>query len=357
MEPIVHDSPPTTLPAPPRPRAPGLQSPGARTAALVTALVVLVVCVVASLAIGSRAVPVGTVWAALTGGDVPAADHAAVVGLRLPRTVLGLAVGASLAVAGAVIQAVTRNPLADPGILGVTSGSAFLVAVAVGFLGVTSPTGYVWFAFAGALLATVAVYLVGSAGRGTPGPAQLTLAGVALGAVLSGLVSAIRLTDPERFAAIQAWESGSFQNRGWDVIVPVLPFVVVGLLLALALTGPLNALSLGDDLAHALGSSVGRTRVLAVVVVTLLAGGATAMAGPIVFVGLMVPHVARWVVGPDQRWIVALSMVLGPVLVLVADVAARVVARPGEIPVGVVTAFVGAPVLVALVRRRKVTGL
>ncbi|SDR89405.1 iron complex transport system permease protein [Paraoerskovia marina] len=338
-------------------RAPGRQSPGGRAIALLVLLALLVVAVFLSLAVGSRPMSLDVVWGALTSGDVPAADRAAVVDLRLPRTVLGILVGAGLAVAGAIIQAVTRNPLADPGILGVTSGSAFMVAVAVGFLGIATPSGYVWFALAGALLASVVVYLIGSAGGRSAGPAQLTLAGVALSAVLSGLVSAIRLTDPQSFAAIQTWESGSFQDRGWDVIVPVLPFVLAGLLLALALAGSLNALALGDDLASALGSSVLRTRVLAVVAVTLLAGGATAMGGPIIFVGLMVPHVARWIAGPDQRWIITYSMVLGPVLVLVADVLGRVVARPGEIPVGVITAFVGAPVLIWLVRRSRVIGL
>jgi iron complex transport system permease protein len=317
----------------------------------------LVVALALSLAVGSRPVGLSTVWQALTGGDVPAADHAAVVGLRLPRTVLAVLVGAGLAVAGGLMQALTRNPLADPGILGVTSGAAFAVALGVVLLGVTRPSGYVWFAFGGALLATVAVYLVGSAGRSNAGPVQLTLAGVALSAVLTGVVGALRLTDQERFAVLLTWESGSFQGRGWDVVVPVLPFVLLGLAVAGVVAGALNTLGLGEDLATALGASVGRTRVLSVLAITLLAGGATAMAGPITLVGLMVPHIVRWLVGPDQRWILGLSALAGPVLVLLADVAARVLLWPGELPVGVVTAFVGAPVLIALVRRRKATGL
>lgn len=317
----------------------------------------LVVALALSLAVGSRPVGLSTVWQALTGGDVPAADHAAVVGLRLPRTVLAVLVGAGLAVAGGLMQALTRNPLADPGILGVTSGAAFAVAMGVVLLGVTRPSGYVWFAFGGALLATVAVYLVGSAGRSNAGPVQLTLAGVALSAVLTGVVGALRLTDQERFAVLLTWESGSFQGRGWDVVVPVLPFVLLGLAVTGVVAGALNTLGLGEDLATALGASVGRTRVLSVLAITLLAGGATAMAGPITLVGLMVPHIVRWLVGPDQRWILGLSALAGPVLVLLADVAARVLLWPGELPVGVVTAFVGAPVLIALVRRRKATGL
>jgi iron complex transport system permease protein len=325
--------------------------------ALPVVLVLLVIALGLSLAVGSRPVDLGTVWGALTGQDVPAADHAAVVGLRLPRTVLAVLAGSALAVAGALMQALTRNPLADPGILGVSSGAAFAVAMGVVLLGVTRPSGYVWFAFGGALVATLAVYLVGSAGRSNASPAQLTLAGVALSAVLTGVIGALRLTDPERFSVLLTWESGSFQSRGWNVVLPVLPFVLAGLALAAVVAGALNTLGLGEDLATALGASVQRTRVLAVVAITLLAGGATAMAGPIALVGLMVPHIVRWCVGPDQRWIVGLSALAGPVLILLADVAARVLLWPGELPVGVVTAFVGAPVLIALVRRRKASGL
>jgi iron complex transport system permease protein len=341
-------------PATARPAPPALARRGV---AVLLVAGLLVVALALSLAVGSRPVGLSTVWQALTGGDVPAADHAAVVGLRLPRTVLAVLVGAGLAVAGGLMQALTRNPLADPGILGVTSGAAFAVALGVVLLGVTRPSGYVWFAFGGALLATVAVYLVGSAGRSNAGPVQLTLAGVALSAVLTGVVGALRLTDQERFAVLLTWESGSFQGRGWDVVVPVLPFVLLGLAVAGVVAGALNTLGLGEDLATALGASVGRTRVLSVLAITLLAGGATAMAGPITLVGLMVPHIVRWLVGPDQRWILGLSALAGPVLVLLADVAARVLLWPGELPVGVVTAFVGAPVLIALVRRRKATGL
>jgi iron complex transport system permease protein len=332
-------------------------APARRALALLALLVLLVLALALSLAVGSRPVGLGTVWGALSGQDVPAADHAAVVGLRLPRTVLAVLVGSALAVAGALMQALTRNPLADPGILGVSSGAAFAVAMGVVLLGVTRPSGYVWFAFGGALVATLAVYLVGSAGRSNASPAQLTLAGVALSAVLTGVIGALRLTDQERFSVLLTWESGSFQSRGWNVVLPVLPFVLAGLLLAAVVAGALNTLGLGEDLATALGASVQRTRVLAVVAITLLAGGATAMAGPIALVGLMVPHIVRWLVGPDQRWIVGLSALAGPLLILLADVVARVLLWPGELPVGVVTAFVGAPVLIALVRRRKASGL
>lgn len=327
-----------------------------RAGVLLAALAVLTCAVVASLALGSRPVPPADVWAALTGGHVAAADAAAVVDLRLPRTVIGLVVGAALGGSGAVIQALTRNPLADPGVLGVTSGAGFFVALAIAFLGVTTPAGYLWFALVGALLATIAVFAIGSSGSRAPRPEQLLLAGLALSAVLSGIVSAIRLADPRRFEVLQVWEAGTLRGLGWDVLIPALPFLAAGVLLALLVGGPLNVLALGDDRATALGSSVVRTRVATTAAITLLAGSATAVAGPIAFVGLMIPHVARWAMGPDQRWIVAFSLVAAPVLLLASDVVARLVMWPGEVPVGIVTAFLGAPALIVLVRRRRVHG-
>lgn len=331
-------------------------APSRRIVGFVLALACLGIAVVLSLAIGTRHIPLDTVWAAVTGtgsGD----DASVVLTLRAPRTVMGLLVGAGLGVAGALIQAVTRNPLADPGILGVNSGAAFAVALGVGVLGIATPAGYIWFAFAGALATTVIVYLIGSGVRGSVSPARITLAGVAIGAVLAGFTSALVLANPRGYNAMRAWEAGSLADRGWDPITTAGPFLVVGLVLALALGRSLNAVALGDDLARSLGARVMRTRVLSLLAVTLLAGAATAMAGPIVFVGLMIPHVARWVVGPDQRWIIAYSVLLAPVLLLAADVLGRVVMRPGELQVGIVTAVIGAPVLILLVRRARVSQL
>ncbi|MFE7508650.1 iron chelate uptake ABC transporter family permease subunit [Promicromonospora sp. NPDC057488] len=328
-----------------------------RYLALGAGTVALLVVIVASLAIGSRPVPPDVVVAALLGQDVPAGDWRAVVELRVPRTVIGCAVGIALGVAGALIQAVTRNPLADPGILGVTAGSSFFVALGVVLLGLSSPEQYIWLALAGALVATVAVALVGGSGGARVDPVRLTLAGVALTAVLAGVVSGLRISAPRTFNALLTWETGSLVDRGWQVAGPVLPFIAIGLVTALLLGGSLNALALGDDVATALGSTVWVTRVGAVLAVTLLAGGATAIVGPISFIGLMVPHVARWIAGPDQRWIIGLTLILAPALLLTADVLARVVLWPGEMPVGIVTAFVGAPVLIALVRRQKAFAL
>lgn len=317
---------------------------------------VLVGVVALSLATGAKNVPIWVVWETLL-GVAPSDDARSVLDLRIPRTILGLMVGAALGVAGALIQAVTRNPLADPGILGVNFGSAFAVAIAVGVLGITEPTAFVWFAFGGALVTMVVVYLIGSAGRGTVSPARITLAGVSIGAVLSGITAGMLLADPRGFNAMTVWKAGTIADRGWDVMAVAAPYLLAGLVLALILGRPLNAVALGDDLARSLGSSVLRTRILSIVAITLLCGAATAMAGPIAFVGLMIPHVARWVVGPDQRWIIAYAALLAPLLLLVSDVLGRVLMRPGELPVGVVTAFLGAPVLIVLVRRQRASAL
>lgn len=319
-------------------------------------LVVLFIAIVLSLAIGAKDVPLDAIRGTLL-GSAPNADAESVLALRVPRTLLGLMVGAALGVAGALIQAVTRNPLADPGVLGVNSGSAFAVAIAVGVLGITSPASFLWFAFGGALVTTVVVYLIGAAGRGSVSPARITLAGVAIGAVLSGITSAMMLANPSGFNAMRAWEAGAIADRGWDVMIVSSPYLLAGLALALMLGRPLNAVALGDDLARSLGSSVLRTRILSIVAITLLCGTATAMAGPVAFVGLMIPHVARWVVGPDQRWIIAYSVILAPILLLASDVIGRVVLPTGELPVGIVTAFLGAPVLIVLVRRQRVSAL
>ncbi|MBU2663651.1 iron chelate uptake ABC transporter family permease subunit [Actinoplanes bogorensis] len=315
-------------------------------------MVLLVVVVLASIAIGARDIPLPAV---LHPTDVT--ERLIIRDLRFPRTVVGLIVGIALGVSGALIQALTRNPLADPGILGVGPGAAFFVALAVGVFGIGSITGYLWFAFAGALVVTVVVYVIGAAGRRTADPVRLVLAGVALGAVLGGITAAMTLLDPVAFDAMRFWSAGTIADRGLAVVWPVLPFLAIGLILAAIAAAPLNAIALGDDAASALGAHVTRTRVVVVAAVTLLAGGATAIAGPIGFVGLMVPHVARWITGPDQRWILAYTTVLAPILLLTADVLGRVVMRPGEIPVGIVTAFVGAPVLIVLIRRTRVSGL
>lgn len=295
------------------------------------------------------------VWDALF-NPVADPDQFSIRDYRLPRTIVGLAVGAALGLSGALIQALTRNPLAEPGILGVHAGASFAVAIAVGLLGIGSIEGYMWFAFAGALVVTVMVLLLGMTRQGRS-PVLMVLAGVSIGAVFGGATSALTLVDPDAFDQMRNWNAGSIVGRPLDILWPVLPFLGVGLILAFTATGPLNAMALGDDLAVAQGVRLARTRVLAIAALTLLAGGATAIAGPIGFVGLMIPHVARWITGPDQRWVFGYSVLLAPSLLLTSDILGRIVMSPGEIPVGIVTAFIGAPVLILLVRRKKASGL
>lgn len=338
---------------------PAARTRSARRFALFVACsgILIALLVVLSLAVGANLLPVGVVLDTLAGRGTEETRFI-VFDQRVPRTAVALAVGAGLGGAGALIQAVTRNPLADPGILGVNAGAAAAVAGAIVFLGVTDVGHYVWFAYAGALVVTIAVFLLGSAGSRGADPLTLTFAGLALGAVLSGVTTGLTIIDPDSFERLLGWSAGSLLGRGFDSLVPVSLPLVAGIMLAAAITPSLNALALGDDTAAGHGVSVTRTRVLAVLAITLLAGTATAIAGPISFVGLMVPHVVRWVVGVDQRRIVVGSIVAAPVLVLLSDIVGRVVALPAEMPVGIVTAFVGAPILVVLVRRRRrVTGL
>nr|WP_234974199.1 iron chelate uptake ABC transporter family permease subunit [Williamsia sterculiae] len=318
--------------------------------------VLLAVCL-SSIAVGTKYIALPVVWDALFAYDPSVHDQLLVHDLRVGRTALGVLVGVAMAAAGTLMQAMTRNPLADPGLLGVNAGAAFCVALAVGALGLSGMLSQVWFAFLGAVIATVVVYVLGSRGRGGATPVRLTLVGVAVGALLTGVTSGLTLLDPQAFEQMRWWSSGSLANRALSLTGSISPFVMVGLLLAFAVTPSLNAMAMGDDVARALGANITRTRVLGLVAVTLMCGGATAAAGPIGFVGLMIPHLARRIVGTDQRWIMAYSLVGGPILVLLADIAGRLIVRPGEMPAGVVTAFVGAPVLIVMIRRARVSGL
>jgi iron complex transport system permease protein len=319
-------------------------------------LVALAAAVVLSLTVGANPLSPEELLAAVAGRGTPETDYV-LFQLRVPRTVVGLVAGAALGVAGALVQAFTRNPLADPGILGVNAGAAVAVAIGVAAFGLRDTSAFIWLAFLGALVVTVAVYLIGSSGRGAADPLRLTLAGVALGAVLSGVTTGLTLSDSEAFDSLRSWNAGSLLGAGLGDLVPVLPFVVLALAVAFASTAGLNAVGLGEDVAKAQGANLAAVRVGVIVAVTLLAGAATAIAGPISFVGLMVPHVIRWTFGVDQRMIVPLSAILAPVVVLLADVGGRVVIAPAEVPVGIVTALVGAPVLIALARRRKASTL
>ncbi|GGK77133.1 FecCD family ABC transporter permease [Mangrovihabitans endophyticus] len=327
-----------------------------RAAGLLAALLVLLAAAVASVALGARPVPLDHVWAALTAYDA-SPDAVAVRDLRLPRTLLGIAVGAALGVAGCLMQALTRNPLAEPGILGVNAGAAAAVVTATSLLGLTAPGAYVWFALAGAGASFALVYLLGSGGRAGASPARLAVAGTAVAAALTGYTSAIVLFDSSAFDRFRFWAVGALADRGAGALAAIGPFLAAGLLIAATLGPGLNAVALGDDQGRALGARPALIRGGAAAAAVPLSAGGTAAAGPIGFVGLAVPHAARAFTGPDERWVMAYSALLAPALLLTADVAGRLLGRPGELETGVVTALVGAPLFIVIVRRMRVARL
>lgn len=332
-----------------------------RSAPLMLGLVGLVALVLSiaflSITVGARPVSLDTVWAALTAYNPDSTDHRIIWELRLPRTIVGLLVGAALGLAGAVLQGATRNPLADPSILGIHAGAALFVVLGVAILGISQLSIYVWLAFAGAGAAMLTVYAIASLGREGATPIKLALAGSAMTAALQSVISAILLTSPRTLDEVRFWQVGSLAGRNMDIVIQVAPFLAVGIVLALASARLLDGLSMGEDVARALGQRVGLSRAIAGLAAVILAGASTAAAGPIAFVGLTVPHVARAITGPNYRWILPYSMLLAPILLLGADVLGRVIAPPGEVQVGIVTAFLGAPFFIALVRRRKLASL
>lgn len=328
---------------------------------LMLAFLSIAMVVIISLSLGPRYIPLATVIDIFRSGDSSSTASFIVLDSRLPRTLLGLICGAALAVAGALMQAVTRNPLADPGILGVNAGAAFSMTLAAGVFGVQTIDAYIWAALAGAVVVSLLVFVLAGGNRpsssAAASPVRLVLAGVAVSAVLAGIGSSIALINPQAFDVMRVWAVGSLAGRDMHVVAAIAPFIAAGLAVALLVAPSLNATSLGEDLARSVGANIAFTYSLAVVAVTLLAGATTAAIGPIGFVGLMVPHAVRWLVGPDQRKIISLTMVAGPVLLLGADVLGRLILRPGELEAGIVTAFVGAPVLILLARRKQARGL
>lgn len=334
-----------------------LASGWTKGAGLVPAAGLLVLVIFASIAYGSKTIPLGTVWDALTAYDPTNGDHVIIRSLRVPRTMLGVGVGMALGLGGAVMQGVTRNPLADSRIFGVDAGATLAVVIGLYIFNVNSITGYVWFAFVGAGISSVVVYALGSMGRGGATPVKLALAGAAMAFLLSSLTYGILIIDLATLEQFRFWAVGSLAGRDAEIVAQIAPFLVLGIVLALASATSLNTLALGDDVARSLGQRVQLARVTSGIAIMVCTGAAVAAAGPIGFVGLTIPHVSRAICGPDYRWILPWCMVLSPVLLLTSDVIGRMIARPGELQVGIVTAFVGAPFFIALVRRRKLSEL
>ncbi|MDX6743327.1 iron ABC transporter permease [Actinocorallia sp. A-T 12471] len=335
-----------------KPRGAGPRKPGAARLAfaLLGALVLLAAALLASVRYGSLPTSFGAVFDVLRGQGDPYITT--VVESRYPRTVLGVLAGASLAVAGCLMQGVTRNPLAEPGMLGITAGASASIVVATAYLGMSGQMATLLWALPGALLAGLVVYAVGTRGGGS-GMVRLVLTGAVLSAVLSAFIQAVTLSKPAVFDSYRYWVVGSLGGRGFDVFWTVLPLAGAGLVAALLLGRALNTVALGDDSATALGAKPARIKAAGLLAATVLGAAATAAVGPIAFVGLAVPHVVRVLVGVDFRLQLLFCALFGPSLLLFADVVGRLVLRPQELMVGVVTAFVGAPALLIAVRRMK----
>lgn len=318
---------------------------------LILLSLLLAATVMASLMLGAKPIAPQIVWHSLM-GTLQGADSTIITQARLPRTLAGIVAGMALGSASAVIQALTRNPLADPGILGINAGASFAIVVSISLFGINSMEAWLGSAWIGVLFASLMVWIIGTLSGGRVNPLRLTLAGVALHAVLSGMTSSISLLDPQAFDQLRMWEAGTLDIRSLHNVALATPAIVLGIGLALLIGRMLNTLSMGEDLATALGSRVVLTRTVAIIAVMLLCGSATALVGPIGFIGLMTPHIVRWWTGPDQRWIVLYSLLFAPILLLSADIVGRLLVT-GELRVSVVTAFIGAPMLIWLVRRRQ----
>ncbi len=328
-----------------------------RAGGLLLLAAALVGVLVFSITVGARPISLADVLAALTAPEAGNTSHRIILELRLPRTLVGLLVGAALGMSGAILQGATRNPLADPGLLGIQTGATLCVVLGISVFGITTLTGYVWLAFLGAGIATVLVYLIASMGREGATPVKLALAGAAVTAALGSVTSAILITSVETLDQIRFWQVGALTGRTMDILGQVAPFLLAGIVLALTTGRILDGLAMGDDVARGLGQRVQLNRAFAGLAAVILAGAAVAAAGPIAFVGLTIPHVARAMTGPNYRWILPYSMLLGPILLLGADIIGRVIVPPGELQVGIVTAASGAPFFIAFVRRRKLAEL
>jgi iron complex transport system permease protein len=321
-----------------------------------TSVIGVALCVFASLALGSRYVGLKEVMNALLHVDSGSFD-ALVVRERIPRTVFSLIAGASLGVSGALMQAITRNPVADPSILGVNTGASLFVVSGIAFFNINTAGEYIWFALAGAAVTAIFVYGIGSMGYGGATPIKLALAGAATSAALSSMVSAVILPRTDVMNAFRFWQVGSVSGATWEGILTVVPFLAAGLFVGILTAPALNALALGDDVATGLGVRTGITRIVGALAGVLLCGATTALAGPIGFVGLMIPHTMRLVCGPNMSYIVPMSAIGGAILLTISDIIGRLIGNPSELEAGIVTAFFGAPILILIAMRAKVRSL
>ncbi|OKH20895.1 iron ABC transporter permease [Hydrococcus rivularis NIES-593] len=310
---------------------------------------VLLLCLAVSISFGAAEISLSKIFAALTFFD-GSADNLIIRTVRVPRSLIIVFVGAALAVAGALMQGLTRNPLADPGILGIESGAALAVVVAVFFYGNFSANAYVGYALVGASATAVLVYLFGSLGRSGLTPLNLTLAGAAVTTLLSSLTTGLLIVNQRTLESTRFWLAGSVAGRDFSLFIQVLPYLIVGFVMAFLISGQISLLNLGEDVARGLGQQTAWVKAIAAISVVLLAGSSVAIAGSVGFIGLVVPHVARFSVGVDYRWILPYAAIGGAILLLIADIFARLLVAPEELPLSVMTAMVGAPLFVYLAR-------
>lgn len=323
---------------------------------LILSIILLGICVLASLAFGSRTIGWDELMAGLFHPEIQ--SHGAnIVRQRIARTVFCLMCGAALGVSGALMQSVTRNPIADPSILGVNTGASLFVVCGISFLNISSASQYIWLALAGAMITAIFVFGIGSMGSGGATPLKLVLAGAATSAALSSLVIAIMIPRSNVMDQFRFWQVGSVGSGNWSTISTLIPFLLVGLLIALFSAPALNALALGDEVAKGLGVRTGMLRLIAAFGGVLLCGAATALAGPIGFIGLLATHVIRLLIGPDLRYVIPMAALSGAIILTISDVCGRLIGSPGELEVGIVTAFIGAPILILLTMKTKMRAL
>ncbi|BAZ37896.1 iron(III) dicitrate transport system permease protein [Calothrix sp. NIES-4101] len=312
---------------------------------------VLIICLIFSVTLGAAKIPIDTILQSFLSFDT-SREHLIIRTVRLPRSLMAMLVGASISVAGALMQGVTRNPLADPGILGVSSGAAFSVVMAIFLFGASSPSIYIWYAFLGAGVTVFSVYFLASLGRGGATPLNLTIAGAAISSLLASLTSGVLIVSQRTLEEIRFWLAGSLAGTDTSIILQILPYIFMGMILALFISRQVTILSLGEDIAQGLGQQTIAVKIAAIICVLLLDGSAVAVAGAIGFIGLVIPHIARFLVGSDYRWIIPYSALLGAILLLLADICARLVIQPQEVPVGIMTALIGAPFFVYLAKTK-----
>lgn len=324
-----------------------------RLLGLASSLLLLVVAIICSVIYGVTDIPLSFIWDSFIHYDPLSQQHLIIQTVRVPRALIAVAAGASLAVAGALMQVITRNPIASPSLFGVNSGAAFMVVIASGWLGISGMQSLTLFALLGAAISGSIVFYLGSIGKDGMTPIKITLAGSSIAAFFHSMTQGYMLTNGKMFDQILVWLVGSVAGRDMNALINVLPYLLVGFVIALSLSRHLNVLLMGDDVAQTLGQRTVVIKTLASISVILLAGGSVAMAGPIAFVGIIIPHIVRFLVGNDYRWLIPYSALLGGILLVGADIGSRYIAMPKEIPVGVMTAILGVPFFVYIARKGK----